>query len=549
MGTLVDYWYYTGDDSYNADTTEGLLFQVGEGIDYMPANQTHTEGNDDQGFWGLAVMSAAEYNFPNPPDDKPQWLALAQAVFNTQAARWDTEHCNGGLRWQIFTWNNGYDYKNTISQACFFALGARLALYTGNNTYAEWAARSWDWTVGAGYIDDKYWIYDGAYIDDNCTKLTPYQWTYNAGGFILGAAAMYNYTGDNVWKSRLDGLLDGIEVFFTGDKNDIMTEVACEPVDLCNIDQQSFKAYLSRWLAASTKWYPDMYSKVMPWLRASSLAATSQCTGGDNGRMCGLKWTDNGKWDGTTGLGQQMAALEVTLANLIEDSRAPFTSGSGGTSEGDPGAGGSDIGRLGEVVFAPITTKDRAGAGILTALALLGLVACVIWMMVDETSDKSVPERWTDVKTATAGGFGAAGLLGMIRKKKQADEEKPQWNRPRSFAVRSVSYAENRHSMVPTMNLKHSMRLDQPMPPRPQSMAYSLHSRGDSLGSARVDRASLGPTGMPLPRGRLPDPPPEVMRDPADEAPPMPQQSSQHQRRLSRKSEPIPRMPVSGAPI
>lgn len=111
MGTLIDYWYYTGDGTYNDITQQALLFQVGDTNDYMPRNQTRTEGNDDQGFWGLSVMSAAEYNFPNPPADKPQWLGLAQAVFNTQASRWDTEYCDGGLRWQIFTWNNGYDYK------------------------------------------------------------------------------------------------------------------------------------------------------------------------------------------------------------------------------------------------------------------------------------------------------------------------------------------------------------------------------------------------------------------------------------------------------
>src|ERR1700761_9008625 len=106
MGALIDYWYYTGDTKYNNITQEGLLFQVGPNNDYMPPNQTRTEGNDDQGFWGMAVMTAAEYNFQNPPASDPQWLALAQAVFNTQAARWDAADCNGGLRWQIFTWNN-----------------------------------------------------------------------------------------------------------------------------------------------------------------------------------------------------------------------------------------------------------------------------------------------------------------------------------------------------------------------------------------------------------------------------------------------------------
>lgn len=48
MGALIDYWYYTGDDRWNNIAQEGLLHQVGVNQDYMPANQTRTEGNDDQ---------------------------------------------------------------------------------------------------------------------------------------------------------------------------------------------------------------------------------------------------------------------------------------------------------------------------------------------------------------------------------------------------------------------------------------------------------------------------------------------------------------------
>jgi mannan endo-1,6-alpha-mannosidase len=64
-------------------------------------------------FWGYAVMAAAEYKFPDPPPNQPQWLALAQGVFNSQAARWDAGDCGGGLRWQIQISNPGYTYKNT----------------------------------------------------------------------------------------------------------------------------------------------------------------------------------------------------------------------------------------------------------------------------------------------------------------------------------------------------------------------------------------------------------------------------------------------------
>lgn len=193
FGAMIDYWYYTGDTTYNDVTSQALLFQVGPNNDYMPPNQTKTEGNDDQGFWGLAAMTAAETNFQNPASDEPQWLALAQAVFNTQAARWDTSTCDGGLRWQIFTFNNGYNYKNSISNGCFFNLGARLAKYTNNDTYAQWASKTWDWVNAVGLMDSNYYIYDGTDDTNNCTVINKLQWTYNAGVYLLGAATMYNY--------------------------------------------------------------------------------------------------------------------------------------------------------------------------------------------------------------------------------------------------------------------------------------------------------------------------------------------------------------------
>jgi mannan endo-1,6-alpha-mannosidase len=191
FGTLINYWYLTGDETYNNITTQALLWQVGPNQDYMPPNQTKSEGNDDQGFWGMAVMSAAELKFPNPPPDEPQWLALAQAVFNTQADRWDMTTCNGGLRWQIFTFNKGYNYKNTISNGCFFNIAARLGAYTGNQTYLDWAEKVYDWTHAVGLIDN-YHFYDGTDCTQNCTSVDHIQWTYNTGVYLLGAATMWN---------------------------------------------------------------------------------------------------------------------------------------------------------------------------------------------------------------------------------------------------------------------------------------------------------------------------------------------------------------------
>jgi mannan endo-1,6-alpha-mannosidase len=188
----IDYWAYTGDTTYNDIVTEALLFQVGPDDDYQPPNQTLSLGNDDQAFWGIAAMSAAERGYPDPPSDQPQWLALAQAVFNRQASRWDAATCDGGLRWQITTTNKGYDYKNSVSNGLFFQMGARLARYTGNSTYAEWAEKTWAWVKENGLVTSDYKIYDGSHLPE-CTVSSKIQWTYNAGIFLAGAAYMYDY--------------------------------------------------------------------------------------------------------------------------------------------------------------------------------------------------------------------------------------------------------------------------------------------------------------------------------------------------------------------
>lgn len=141
-------------------------------------------------------MSAAELNFPEPSRKDVSWLALAQAVFNEQASRWETTTCGGGLRWQIFSWNKGYEYKNSISNGCFFQLAARLARYTGNQTYADWAIKTWDWMESTPLVTAQYNIYDGVDMRDNCTKPIPLEWTYNIGTFLMGASSLYNYVSN-----------------------------------------------------------------------------------------------------------------------------------------------------------------------------------------------------------------------------------------------------------------------------------------------------------------------------------------------------------------
>ncbi|EFR05459.1 mannan endo-1,6-alpha-mannosidase DCW1 [Nannizzia gypsea CBS 118893] len=371
FGSLIDYWFYTGDSQWNDIVTEGMLWQVGPDSNFMPPNQTLTEGNDDQAFWAIAAMSAAERKFPNPPSDKPQWLSLVEAVFNSQIPRWDTTTCGGGLKWQIFRFNRGFDYKNTISNGAFFQMGARLARYTGNETYAKWAEKAWDWSRAIGLINENYQFFDGSSDTLNCTELNRLQWTYNAGIYLLGAAAMYNYTsGSPKWEERVQGILDGLRPFFHPETY-VMSEISCEEQGNCETDQRSFKAYLARWMAVSTQFAPFSTNFIMHRLRACARGAAEACTGGDDGTACGLKWTF-GKFDGSTGVGEQMAAMEIFQSNLIRKAVPPVTQSTGGISMGGPGGSGKGKGD-GPKIPRPITGSDKAGAAILTLLMLCTL--------------------------------------------------------------------------------------------------------------------------------------------------------------------------------
>ncbi|KAK6085084.1 cell wall glycosyl hydrolase [Seiridium cupressi] len=389
FGGLIDYWAYTGDDSYNNITFQAMQHQVGDDADYMPENQTRSLGNDDQGFWALASMTAAEMNFTNPASDEPQWLALTQAIFNEYVDRWNdaTATCGGGLRWQIYTFNNGYNYKNSISNGCFFNIASRLARYTGNTTFSDWAETIFAWEENVKFISSDWQVLDGAGNagTDNCTEINGALFTYNAGIFLHGAAFMYNLTESDTWKTRISGLLGSIQTTFFQDG--IMWEPPCESTS-CNTDQQAFKGHLARWMATTAKLAPFTYDTIMPLLKSTATAAAQQCDGspttgfkGHDGTACGFSWLKNSTWDGNTGVGEQLNAMSVIMTQLVDSAPSPYTSESGGSSTGNADGGASDSSKVDTV--KAITTGDKAGAGILTALVLASLLSSVALMVKD----------------------------------------------------------------------------------------------------------------------------------------------------------------------
>ncbi|KAH3663813.1 hypothetical protein OGAPHI_005216 [Ogataea philodendri] len=404
MGGLIDTWFFCKNDTYESLISQALLAQIGSDKDYMPSNQTATEGNDDQAFWGLAVLQAAERNFTNPSGDDSDisWIGLAQAVYNTMWSRWDSANCGGGLRWQIFTWNAGYDYKNTISNAGLFNIAARIARYTSNNTYAETAETVYDWLRDVGYVslsDDGtyYTVYDGAKIGtNNCSTFSETQYSYNYALLLGGAAYMYNYTENETWSTEVGRLYEGISRTFLN--NSIMFEYMCEKSTSCNNDQRSFKSVFSRMMGLTAKLVPDYHDKILDILDTSANGAAQSCSGGSDGHTCGRNWAYGG-WDGWYGLGEQMSALEVIQNTLIDSADGPYyyytghpmnssdsssddsSSRGGASSSIDNNAGLSGDSESLNANSITVKRKDRVGAGIVTAIVLAVLIGLSVWML------------------------------------------------------------------------------------------------------------------------------------------------------------------------
>lgn len=202
FSTLVDYWALTGDASYLSTTQNALISQVGPNKNYMPDAQMSSLANNEQGIWALAAMAAAEYGFPFPEHGDAQgdggWATYAKNVFDDFVARWDTQFCDGGLRWQISPSNKGYDYKDVESNGAFFQLAARLAVYhsDGDGPYAEWARKVFYWFYDVGFIHISGSVKDGGYIPD-CGEGQGSAFTFEFSGIhsallIEGAVNMFN---------------------------------------------------------------------------------------------------------------------------------------------------------------------------------------------------------------------------------------------------------------------------------------------------------------------------------------------------------------------
>ncbi|KAG5757484.1 hypothetical protein H9Q72_014376 [Fusarium xylarioides] len=182
--------------------------------------------------------------------------------------------------------NAGFDYKSTLANVLFFNLGARLARLTSNDTYADYASKTWDWLETSELIDKETWaVYDGAQATKatkNCSNINQIQWSANSAGLAMGAAFMYNFTdGSDEWRERTENLTSAtLKTFFKkiGDFN----EVACEnSKGKCPRDIVMYKGFTHRWLAVATQVAPFTVSSILPVLRKSAEGLKAEGNGGD----------------------------------------------------------------------------------------------------------------------------------------------------------------------------------------------------------------------------------------------------------------------------
>jgi mannan endo-1,6-alpha-mannosidase len=187
---LIDYWSLTGDSQYLNLTQQALVSQAGPQGNYMPDAQATSEASANQSIWALAAMTAAESSLP--ASGNFSWFDLARNVFEIQSARWDTATCHGGLRSGLFPYQSLYTIKDALCNGMFMNLAARLALFTGNQTYLDWAEKVWDWSSAVGLVDATHAIYDVTLVEGNCSQVNNLQWTSNYGVFLSSAAIAYN---------------------------------------------------------------------------------------------------------------------------------------------------------------------------------------------------------------------------------------------------------------------------------------------------------------------------------------------------------------------
>ncbi|KAL1603026.1 hydrolase 76 protein [Nothophoma quercina] len=275
VDALLTYTATTGDSQYATLLSNTLITEATATNDFMTV---HATGNDDQAWWALAALTAAETGLT--PTGSVPWATLAQNVFQEQTTRWDNDKCNGGMKWKILEGDgtDGWHYKSSIANGLFFQMAARLALLTSSADIKAWAEKSYNWTVNVGLISSEFDVYDGtddAKGENGCVDVNHNMWSYNVGVFMYGSAVMSKLTGEDEWLERTKGFIASAKRNFVNEETGELWEAKCEGDGSCDSDQVSFKGTLARWLGATAELLPELEDSVQEIIDGASTMATA----------------------------------------------------------------------------------------------------------------------------------------------------------------------------------------------------------------------------------------------------------------------------------
>ncbi|KAJ3233489.1 hydrolase 76 protein [Chytriomyces hyalinus] len=206
-GLYWDFFYayasLTSDTTYTPFADHNIQLALGQYDNYISFldNVSAAGGrwNDDIGWWGIAMVTAAEGNVngvvaPGTGGFTPRYLDVASATHAEMYENWD-DGCDGGIFWsrdRNAPKENDRYYKSSISNAQHLELSARLFALTGDKTYQSTADRVYTFMQKHLIDPVSYDITDG--IDNRDCSKSQWQFSYTTAEVLAALASLYKST-------------------------------------------------------------------------------------------------------------------------------------------------------------------------------------------------------------------------------------------------------------------------------------------------------------------------------------------------------------------
>jgi len=316
-GGIFDHSRWTGDKSFDTIAATALgNASYNEQQDLLGGDmrtfneKTLGKWNDDISWWALSMMAGVEiYGNDAVMPGSGKFITVAATTWAENLEQWDNQ-CGGGIYWSRDRTDSGRkNYKNTITNGEFMALGARLAYMTRNMTYLDWSVKAYDWMKNVGMITSDYHVYDGAQAP-NCgaDTLVKTEWTYSYGVIIQALVYMHRTTPT---ASYLSDAAQFAKVAIAKFASNGGIGDLCEASGNCGRDPPTFKAQLVKGLAYLYNVIDDadVKTSIQGSIDASMTNLVKNC---DANWWCPLEWTG-----GATGMNSpygQYTTLELMNA-------------------------------------------------------------------------------------------------------------------------------------------------------------------------------------------------------------------------------------------